>query len=233
MQRSNSIAENGAYYSVGIAAAVAAAGAAFFLDPESGGRRRALVRDQLNRTAHQSREFVGKAGRDARQRARGLYEGSASRFREDEVDDDVVEERVRAELGRLTSRPGPIEVTCSEGVIRLGGDILEAEADIVLRGVRRVRGVNAVIDEMRTHFEPGNVPALQGAGLRRPARHFEYLQTNWSPAPRLVAGAGGFGMIAGGVAAQSPAGYALALGGAALFARSVCNKPLSRLFGVQ
>jgi len=232
MLQTNNAGAAASYVGVGVAAAVAAAGAAYFLDPRSGGRRRALLRDQLQHAAHVSKDFAGKASRDAQQRARGMYERSRRVFHEEQVDDHVLEERVRAALGRLTTHPGAIEVACSDGAVHLRGDILEQEVSAVVHGVERVHGVREVSNEMLTHREPGRIPALQGTGAVRTSRRFEYMQENWSPAPRLLAGAAGVGMIIGGAMRGAPLGLAFAAGGAALLARSICNTPLTQLVGV-
>jgi hypothetical protein len=47
------------------------AGLMFLADPISGARRRALVRDKAIRTMHHSNDFLNRAGRDLRNRARG------------------------------------------------------------------------------------------------------------------------------------------------------------------
>jgi uncharacterized membrane protein/osmotically-inducible protein OsmY len=232
MLQSNRRAGNGGYYGVALAAAAAAAAAMFLMDPRSGRRRRALLRDQVSRTAHQTQEFVGKASRDARQRIRGVYSEQASRFRNAGSADDVIAERVRAALGRLTSHPGPIYVTSMNGVVRLRGDVLQKEAATVLQGVARVRGVRNVVNELRAHREAGRISALQGAGTPRSHARFEYLQTNWSPAPRLFAGAAGFALVLAGVARRTPLSYGLAACGAALLTRSITNTPLTHLAGV-
>lgn len=226
--------ERGAYYGMSLAAAAlaAGAGAAFLFDPRSGRRRRALLRDQVNRAAHLSQEFAGKATRDMRQRARGIY-SEARAMRRQDADDRVIAERVRATLGRLTSHPGPIYVTCSEGVVRLRGDVLRGEVGAVVRGVERVRGVQGVLNDLRVHEHPGRISSLQGAGVPRSSPRFEYLQTNWSPAPRLLAGAVGAAMLASGLSRRSPIGYGLAAAGGALLVRSIINRPLTHVAGVR
>jgi len=232
MRKSKHADHKGAYIGLGLATlAAASAGAAYFLDPRSGRRRRALLRDQASRLAHEGCEFVGKAGRDARQRARGLFEESTNRFRNPSADDVILEERVRAELGRLSTHAGAIEVASNEATIRLSGDILEVEVPHVLAGVQGVRGVEDVINEMRLHEEADSIPSLQGQGEMRPAR-FEYLQENWSPAPRLLAGATGLAFMLGGFRQRSPIGVGLAAVGAALLGRSISNTPWSRLLGI-
>jgi uncharacterized membrane protein len=232
MFRSKHSGYKGAYVGLSLAAvAAASAGATYFLDPRSGRRRRALARDQASRLAHQSCDFVAKASRDARQRARGLYEESASRFRKADTDDTILEQRVRAELGRLATHPGAIEVSSSESAIRLRGDVLDAEVAQILAGVKGVRGVRDVVNEMRVHESADSLPSLQGEGNGRTPR-FEYFQENWSPAPRLLAGAAGLAFMLGGFRQRSPVGLGLVTVGAALLGRSVSNTSLTRLFGI-
>jgi uncharacterized membrane protein len=219
-------------YATGLFTAALTAGAAYFFDPRSGRRRRAVLRDQVVHVSNRTQEFFGKVNRDARQRTRGLYSGAISRFRSDSDDDSVVQQRVRTELGRLSTHPGAIHVSCTGGIVRLQGDILEQELERVVQGVRRVRAVQDVTNELRVHSEPGNIPSLQGNAGRREPR-FEYLQTNWSPAPRVIAGFAGATMIVAGAAQKSVAGTGLAGIGAALLGRSICNMPLRQLFGVR
>jgi uncharacterized membrane protein len=82
------------------------------------------------------------------------------------------------------------------------------------------------------HADAGSIPALQG---RRdvPDSRFEFLQRNWSPAPRVLAGAAGAVMIIAGVGRRSLPGMGLATGGAALLGRSICNMPLSHFVGAR
>lgn len=234
MLRANDIARTGPNYGASMAAAAAlAAGAAYFLDPRSGRRRRALMRDQANRLVHDTEDFVAKAGRDAAHRAQGLYEQSVSLFRGDTPDDRVLEARVRAELGRLTSHPGAIDVSASKGIVRLRGDILEHEVRRVLTGVRHVRGVEQVVNEMQTHDKPDHISSLQGGNEAKPLPRFEFLQENWAPAPRMLAGTAGAALLAGGLRRRSGSGMGLALLGAALLARSIVNRPIPRMLGIR
>lgn len=232
MRRSNLNDSRMSFYGVGIAAAIAA-GATFLFDPRSGTRRRALLRDQLNHMGHRSSAFVGKVGRDARQRTRGLYERSAARLHRDKADDQIIEARVRAALGRLTSHPGAIDVACSDHVIRLRGDVLIDDLDAIIRGVSHVRGVHHVVDEMRAHANATHISALQGGNARHPSPRFEFGQINWSPAPRAVAGTAGLALLAASMGRSTPARYGLAITGAALLVRSICNAPLPHLIGLR
>ena len=223
---------NGGAYSMALGAAAAAATAMYLLDPNAGRRRRARLRDQAAKLAHVAQDFSGKVERDAVQRARGLYLGQAARFHDEQADDRVIAERVRSALGRLTSHPGPIYVMAREGVVRLRGDVLRREAEAVVRGVAHVRGVREVLDELRVHDSPGRISSLQGAWAPRSPR-LEYLQANWSPAPRVLAGGAGVALTIAGLAMRTRAGYGLAAAGVALLTRAVANRPLSHLIGAR
>lgn len=216
----------------GIAIALASAIGTYYLDPRSGRRRRALLRDRTTRAMHQTRDLLDTAIADARNRARGIYSVASARLHPEQTDNQRLAERVRSKLGRVCSHPRAIRVAVDEGNVTLRGDILEHELSNVLRAVRHVPGVRNVVHELQLHRSPGRMPFLQGNTNRGEPRS-EYLQENWSPAPRLIAGAGGAAMIASGLGLRSWTGAALVLGGAALLTRSASNQPLSRLFGMR
>ncbi len=216
----------------GVAIALASAIGTYYLDPRSGRRRRALLRDRATRAAHQTRDLLDTAVADARNRARGLYSMTSSRLHPEQTDNQRLAERVRSKLGRVCSHPRAIRVAVDEGRVTLRGDILEHELANVLRAVRHVPGVRDVAHELQVHRRAGRMPFLQGSAGRSEPRP-EYLQRNWSPAPRVLAGGTGLAMIASGLGLRSWAGAGLALGGAALLARSASNQPLSRVFGLR
>lgn len=143
----------------GLAAGVALA---YVLDPVSGGRRRALVRDKVARAGHRTRQVAEGAAIDISNRARGLAADARSTLRSDAVDDVRLIERVRAELGRVTTHPRTIEVSALGGAVTLRGPVLADEADRIVREVRSVSGVNAIYDRLDRHTTP-DIPALQGA----------------------------------------------------------------------
>jgi hypothetical protein len=162
------------------------AGLMLLLDPSQGARRRALVRNKISRGAHATGDAVGTATRDLRHRAQGVTVRLRRRGREQQVDDDVLLERVRSTMGRHVSHPRAIDVTVRAGVVTLAGPILTADTRGLLAALRRVRGVRAVVNILTEHDEPGHVPALQG-GVRR--RRSSILR--WVPATRLLTGASG------------------------------------------
>jgi hypothetical protein len=166
------------------------AGVIYMMDPQNGRRRRALVRDKLVRASHVTRDAVDTAVRDAVNRSRGMVAASQSRFRSEDVSDEVLVERVRAKLGRVCSHPHALDVLASDGTVTLRGPILEHDAPAVLRTTGRVRGVTAVMNELELHQTAEDVPALQGRG-RAAARSLDILQPNWAPATRAVVAAAG------------------------------------------
>ncbi len=214
-----------------LAGLVAGAAAVALLEPRGGARRRDLL---VQRTAHAgkaARQFGAKAVRDLANRSRGLVASARSSARETTAPDEVLRERVRARLGRFSSHPSATEVSAHEGVVELRGPVLEAEAERVLRGVRRVRGVRELVDHLERHAEPGNVPGLQG-GAGRAGPRPELMQENWAPGTRLLTFASGTWLAASGLRMRRPMGLAIAGLGALLAARGATNLPLTRLLGV-
>jgi osmotically-inducible protein OsmY len=138
-------------------------GLMFFLDPARGRRRRALVRDKTTHWARVCADTFGAKRRDAEHRATGLAARVRSALnRAERVDDDVLVDRVRAQLGRMVSHPRAIDVGAVDGVVRLSGQILRAETDDLVRAIERIPGVRQVVPQLEQHDDAGNVPSLQG-----------------------------------------------------------------------
>ena len=131
-------------------------------DPDGGRRRRALARDQFTRFAHKTGDGLDAAARDWSNRAAGSVAKARRRFRGDRPSDDVLVERVRAELGRAVSHPRAIDVDACDGTVRLCGPILTHEVPSLLRAVESVAGVRHVENRLEPHDQPGNIPSLQG-----------------------------------------------------------------------
>jgi osmotically-inducible protein OsmY len=145
-----------------IGALIGGAGLMYLLDPDRGARRRALVRDQAARAKHKLEEGLDATARDLGNRARGTVAELRSRFRREMVDDAILHERVRSEIGHAVSHPSAIDVSVSDGRVTLKGPVLEHELDDLLRAVGRVRGVSEVRNELEVHREAEGVPSLQG-----------------------------------------------------------------------
>jgi len=204
------------------------AGITYFLDPDRGGSRRARVRDAVTHTEALARRTIGATRRDARHRALGVVASLRAAMSHEEVDDQVLTDRVRTKLGRLVSHPHAITVIASDAVVWVRGPILEREAEPLLRAIRRVRGVKAVIDHLERYAQTAYVPALQGG--REPAGdRIDIWQARWAPATRAIAGGVGATFITGGALRRDARGAAALLIGSALLARAATNLPLSRL----
>jgi hypothetical protein len=158
---------------------------AFMLDPQGGGRRRALVRDKVVRASRKTRDGVDATARDLANRTRGVAAATRGRFERDDVDDDRLVERVRAKLGRASSHPRAIDVRAEGGEVTLYGPCLAHEVDDVVSTVAAVRGVRSVINELEPHESAEGVPSLQGEG-RVAGPSIDILQRKWSPATQAL-----------------------------------------------
>lgn len=205
----------------------------YFLDPQAGRRRRALVRDQWEHTTRKLHEGQRVVMRDATNRAHGFLAQAKGLVHRDAAssDDVVIVERVRAALGRQVSHPHAIEVTAADGVVTLGGAILADEVEGLVDRVKGVRGVRDCENNLSVYDEPGNIPALQG-GVHREGNRPEFLQTNWSPSARTLAGGLGGGLALFGLLRGGLKGFALGSVGAALLARAATNREMRSLVGV-
>lgn len=205
-------------------------GLMFLLDPDRGKRRRALLRDKCVSAARKTGEGFEVTARDLRNRTHGIVTDIQSRFSSEPVDDAVLVDRVRSKLGRIVSHPSAVQVTAQNGNVTLSGPILTAEVPELLACVNRVGGVNEVINNLETHDEAGNHPALQG-GRERPGNRFEFMQENWSPAARFVAGAAGASLAAYGGTRRDALGAGLGVAGLLLLTRGITNTEFKQLAG--
>ncbi|HEX9289220.1 MAG TPA: BON domain-containing protein [Anaeromyxobacteraceae bacterium] len=140
--------------------ALVGAGAALLLDPQRGAARRARARDRAASLARQASAGARRRAKDVRQRAQGrAYELEHA---DEEVDDGVLVERVRAQIGKRTSHPGAIEVGAQRGRVVLSGPVLRSEVEGLIDIVEKVRGVKSVESRLEVHEAPGDVPPLQG-----------------------------------------------------------------------
>jgi hypothetical protein len=153
----------------------------YVLDPERGKRRRALVRDKAVRAANRASDTLGARSRDWRNRARGVLARVKAMTRPETVDDAVLEERVRAELGRSISNPGPIDVTALAGTVSLSGPVVMNELDDLLSAVRGVSGVVNVENRLETYASAGDIPG-RGGVVRSPRSKAERVLDRWEPA---------------------------------------------------
>jgi uncharacterized membrane protein len=206
-------------------------GLMYFLDPDRGRRRRALVRDRVTHAARLTRDAAGASGRDLTQRASGVAARLRAGVSRDTADDRVLAERVRSRLGREVSHPHAVDVAAVDGVVTLRGPVLRHEVPRLLDAVERVRGVRSVVNQLEEHKQPGAVPALQGGGAP-PRLQSDILQRQWSPTARVMTCLGGTALAAYGVSRRDLPGALLSAAGMGLLTRATTNLELRRLTGI-
>ncbi len=196
------------------------AGLMYFLDPERGGRRRAIVRDRMMHTANRSSDALRAVRRDMISRTSGTVARVRAVFDRQPVDDRILLERARAQLGHRVSHPRAIEATAIDGVVTVRGPILEAEVTPLLKALERMRGVRRVLNLLEKHEDAANVPARRGS-TPRAARLF-----TWSPAARIVACATGTALAGYGASRRGLSGTLLAATGLGLMTRAATPREM-------
>lgn len=116
----------------------------YFLDAESGARRRNTLRDQVASAARQAADALRDRSSHARNRAVGAVAEVRGRLGDDDVADEQLVARVRAELGHHVEHMRPIEVTAENGTVTLSGPLPAEEMPAVLAAAEKVRGVQQV-----------------------------------------------------------------------------------------
>ena len=143
-----------------LSAAMGGAALAYFLDPQSGRRRRHQTRDQLLSLARQgtkrARKLVHHASADAAGTARRA--AHALRRAEDvELDDATLVDKVESIVFRKHDVPkGQININAENGVVFLRGQVERSELVEALE--KRVRNVNGVKDVENLLHTRGTAP---------------------------------------------------------------------------
>ncbi|MDN7587861.1 BON domain-containing protein [Burkholderia seminalis] len=137
-----------------LAVAVACGAAAmYFLDPSSGRRRRAYLRDKAAAGRHDVADYAATQAKRAAAHARGTIAGLRADWLAGEASDVQVAERVRSALGRLVGHPRDVDVSVERGQVRLTGQIDESERQAIVDAVTALHGVHGVEDAMGARSE--------------------------------------------------------------------------------
>jgi uncharacterized membrane protein len=198
----------------------------YFLDPDTGRRRRALVKDRAVNLVKEADRAIGKASRDLSNRARGTVAEARSLLPLRGVSDEVLVEQVRARIGRVASIPHLVEVSSRDAVIALRGSVLESELEDVLSTVSAIRQVASVRNELRAYERLQDIPGVQQAVTKRKAA-----APGWTPAARLAMGVTGSALALFGGGRRGVGGIAR-LAGVGLLARALTNMNVSELLGI-
>src|SRR5687768_15966926 len=127
------------------------AGLMYFLDPDRGRRRRALVRDQVVHSAHVGKDAVGATRRDVAHRAAGVMARMRGADLGAPVDERELAARVRAYCALFVTHPHAIQVALSDGILARRGRILMAEVPGLNSMIERVLSIRAVVYALEAH----------------------------------------------------------------------------------
>jgi len=158
--RENHGLESGVSQGVAAVACLAlGVGAMYFMDPTDGARRRAQFRDKFLSAFGRMATNLEKQGRNIWNRANGMMHEARSSFSNEQVDDNTLTERVRAQIGRFADNAGAIEVQCVQGRTTLRGPIQASQLNRLLKGIRGIRGVSGIDNQLdvRTQSQAGSV----------------------------------------------------------------------------
>jgi hyperosmotically inducible periplasmic protein len=122
----------------------------YFLDPNTGRRRRALVRDRGVSMGHEAERLVRGKSRRAADRLKGVAARTRASLSSAPIDDDLLHDRIRSRLGRLVGHPHAVEVHVHDGWVQLKGTVSESEFDDLLQAVSSIRGVRNLESLLRT-----------------------------------------------------------------------------------
>ncbi len=137
-------------------------GLMYMLDPSAGSRRRALVRDKARSYWKDTGKAIGKTVRDAQNRALGVAAEARQRLKGSDVPaDDVLEARVRAQIGHVITHAGAIGITAHQGRVTLSGPIAASEEGKLLATVEAIPGVTEVVHQLEVHQDTTPISGLQ------------------------------------------------------------------------
>jgi len=148
---------------IAVIALAAGAFAMFYLDPQVGRRRRALMRDKVSATYHDARDLAEAQARRAADRARGMVADARRRLWPfGRPNDAHLNERIRSQLGRVVLNPHAIHTDVEAGCVHLRGKVLRHEIGALMAGLWNVPGVQRIVNELVAYTEPGKESDLQG-----------------------------------------------------------------------
>jgi len=152
-----------------LAGAAIGAGLLYLLDPDRGERRRALVRDKFVGFGNGARWWASKQIRNANNHARGTVAEYYARWRDSraQFSDEVLEERVKAQIGHVLSHPGALDVVATGGHVTIAGPVLRGETEKLRERLDVTRGVREYDLRVEEHDSAENVPGLQGESPRK------------------------------------------------------------------
>ena len=125
----------------------------YVFDPERGRRRRAIILDKSRSAASHGQSSLQRQIRHLSNRASGVAAALTSPLsiaRHVTVADDVLERRIRSELGRVVDVRN-IQVKAENGTVSLTGLVERNKLEALLSAIQRIRDVKNVRNELTVH----------------------------------------------------------------------------------
>jgi len=140
------------------------AGAMYIFDPEQGCRRRAYAGQKAMHGGHAAGQWITGKSADFAHRAWGAVTElrCSLRDRKRSIPDDILEARVRSQLGHVLSYPGAISVHAHDGQVTISGNVLPGERSRVEDRIRKTRGVRNWNIQVVERQVIERIPELQG-----------------------------------------------------------------------
>ncbi|MGE0406472.1 MAG: hypothetical protein AB7O65_09240 [Candidatus Korobacteraceae bacterium] len=138
--------------------------AMYIFDAQNGRRRRALARDRAFHILKELQWSARRKAQDLRKRTVGSVLEMRSQIRDSQelIDDDVLEQRVRAQVGHVVSHPGALEVRADSGRVMIRGPVLLGERKKIEHRMSQTRGVRECDIQVTEHANKDGIPGLQG-----------------------------------------------------------------------
>ena len=134
----------------------------YLLDPGRGALRRAQIRDKFIRAGHVVADRADKQARNLANHAKGAIYEARAKLRGRRVPDEVLVERVRAQLGHVVSHPGSLDVRVDDGCVIVSGPVLAGELAKIQDRLQETRGVCDLDLQVTEHLDSEGIPGLQG-----------------------------------------------------------------------
>src|SRR5262245_23515069 len=172
-----------------ISGAAIGAGLVYLADPILGKRRRARAKDAAVHGVKVLRRASDITARDTAHRLKGFVQLAEGIFKHEDVNDAILADRVRTEVGRVSSHPNA-EVIVEDGWVTLLGPVVSREEAAVMEAVQSARGVRGIVNRMQP-YQPTETTRTQAPRQRR----MDIFHTHWAPSTRALVGALGTSML--------------------------------------
>jgi hypothetical protein len=137
----------------------------YFLDPQRGRTRRAYIQQRAVGIGNDAICVVDKQVRNFGNHIWGLGAELVSFIvKSPATDDYTLVQRIRSKIGREVTHPRALHIRAENGRVFLSGKILSTEVENVVECIRRMKGVNHVVNDLEVHTSAESIPDLQGKG---------------------------------------------------------------------